>query len=241
MLCLQYDQRWTCWGSFWHLCCRWLGSALLLSVASRRCWRGAVHLLLVQPQLLHLLKHLHLLLTQCLHFWMFSQWLLQVLLNSQKKQECTEVSGESNTMSLEEFEKEAFKKLERKTVFKRPSAGPKTAAKKTKATKDKPAGKTSFGALKLGCLRCRGAKKGCCQSVQRSKLWWFEAVEGGMECPCQKAWLEVIPFAVWGEANNWIKYPFVLGTWKFFYSHSKKQLKETFCKGLGKSQLFEAL
>ena len=89
--------------------------------------------------------------------------------DGQKCQEttCTQTAGEGNKPSLEQVEKEAYQKLENKQVVsKRPPAGPKVAAKKAKATK-KPANTQPAGSkptsLKLGCLRCRGAKNGCCQ------------------------------------------------------------------------------
>ena len=35
------------------------------------------------------------------------------------------------------------------------------------------------------------------------QAWWFEIVQGGMECPCQNAWIDMIPFLPGGEAHNW--------------------------------------
>lgn len=80
-----------------------------------------------------------------------------------QKNEATAGAG-SNNQSLEEYEEAAFKKLEGKqTVFKRPSAGPKVAAKKAKAGKPRHTTNAGSSRFKLGCLRCRGAKNGCCQ------------------------------------------------------------------------------
>ena len=77
------------------------------------------------------------------------------------KTEATPGAG-SNDQCLEEFEEAAFKKLGGK-VFKRPSAGPKMASKKAKAGKPPHLATAGSTKLKLGCLRCRGAKNGCCQ------------------------------------------------------------------------------
>ena len=68
----------------------------------------------------------------------------------------------ANNQSLQAFEEAAFQKLGGK-VFKRPSAGPKMAAKKAKASKPPHPPSAGTRTLKLGCLRCRGAKNGCCQ------------------------------------------------------------------------------
>ena len=68
----------------------------------------------------------------------------------------------ANHQSLQAFEEAAFQKLGGK-VFKRPSAGPKMAAKKAKAGKPPHPPSAGSATLKLGCLRCRGAKNGCCQ------------------------------------------------------------------------------
>ena len=75
----------------------------------------------------------------------------------------TEVKATAGAKTLEEYEAEAFQKLQNKPVKKRPSAAPSTTAgsKKKKEEAAAPAGGGT--SLKLGCKSCRGGINGCAQ------------------------------------------------------------------------------